>query len=158
MTKLTDALKSIREALEDGEAPDRAVQEAATEFGLNPILIERKWGEQHGKDPASWQQDFLKRRETIDALKVASIRIAQTKAAQVAEKWLIPAPRQHMVGRLFKLGRLEYAFAVFAADNPRWGIRAVRVMDGRLVNFSADRWDEIEPQLQQTIRMRRRAA
>lgn len=158
MSNLAEALLQLREALEEGQEPEAAAREAASDFGLNVVLLERKWVEQHHKDPASWQQDYQKRRESIEAMKAASVRVAQTKATELAAKWLIPAPRQHMVGRIFKLGRHEYAFAVFAADNPKWGIRAVRVLDGRIVNFSADRWKEIEAQLRQTIRVRRRAA
>ena len=156
MNNLGEALGQIRQALVEGEEPVRAVREAAMDFGLNPDLLLRKWGEQHGCTPEEWRERHTQNVLALNAGRAAAVRAASAKAREAAKKWLLPAPQTEMVGRLFRHGKQEYAFAVFAMDNPRWAIRAVRVQDGRLVNLPAEAWRAIEPQLRQTVRVRQR--
>ena len=156
MQNLGHALIDVRENLLRGETdPEDVLVEAAEEYRLNPELLRRKWIEQYGCGLDEWLERQTENQQALVEMSAGARQAAQRKARELAATWLIPAPRQSMIGRLFKIGRHEYAFAVFANDHPKWAIRAIRVLDGKLVNFRAERWKIVEPQIADPpVRMR----
>jgi hypothetical protein len=154
-SNLTEALAQLKEALSQAEEPGRAVREAASDYGLHPALVERKFTEATGKSPAAWQDEDKANKARAADMATQAVLNAQARARRLAhDRWRVQGIHADLAGKLFTLrdGR-QYAYVVYADDHPDWAIRAVRVQDGREVNFAKTYWVEIMEQIAPNARL-----
>lgn len=92
------AVKQVAEELVEGVAPERAVAHAAEDYALNPVLVARKFTEQHGTAPAAYMDEMAARAERAAnaskceaAKRAADQQTAREVRAAMAEFFATPA-------------------------------------------------------------------
>lgn len=130
--KIQDGIKSVIEALEDGETGEAAILEASDDWHLNPMLLARKFAEQHGCTPA----EFLSLRTSRGAAPVVagSSKTQRARAVELArdaaDNWNFSPEGEALVGRLFTFMKHDFALIAFDSRARSWNVKAIRVSDG----------------------------
>lgn len=155
MNNLIEALIQLRMALTEMEDPTGAVTEAATDYGLHPELVRRKFTEANGCAPDEWQRVHRANQERLASLRDASMQRAQDKARQIArDKWDVQGTAAELAGRVFKMGDKKYAWIVYCdSPNDKWAIRALDTDTHRVVTLHRNDWVEIMAQIAPDVRV-----
>lgn len=148
------ALQQIRQAMEEGDSPTAAIDEAATDYGFTPKLLRSRFTKSRGMPPEDYPE-WHKLHQTLDIQRRdEQLQMAIDHARGVAhDKWTVAGLAADIVGRVFVWRRHEYAWVGQSAANPAYAISAVRVDTCRVHNFPARCWVEIMAQIAPTIKI-----
>lgn len=135
-----DLLKDLIDATPASNKRDSLLGEAAAEFNVNPILLARMFAQSFG--------DVKAYTPPTPENKAATAKARFDKAMKVATKWGaqykgVPAA----FGKTFKYEREEYIFVVIQRNQPKWGLKGVRVSDATEHEFPSNTWEAITKQL-----------
>ena len=130
--KIFEGIKSVIEALEDGETGEAAIAEAADDWGLNPRLLARKFKEQHGCSPDEFLELRAGRREAAvaDGTSKAGRSRAVELALEASRDWSFNPEGEALIGRLFTFMKQDFALIAFDNRARTWNVKAIRVSDG----------------------------
>lgn len=138
MSNLIDALNDLQAMIEEGMDRQAALVQAAEDYGLNSILLRRKFEEQFGMTIESYVAPDL------DLVKKGTMIRANEIATAWANKYTSRSP---YFGKTFKMHGEEFMFVVVDAAQPKWGLKAVRVSDGNKMRFHVGVQREIAAQI-----------
>ena len=146
MENLQTALKQVREQVLAGVAFDEAVADAAEEFALNPKLIERKFGEQYGSVDALLA---LSGKQAELAVKTAASQEQAALAAAItwSTEFRLSDLGRQLVGKIFDFKGAKYVFVTINRNEPKWGLKAVRLSDCGRRKFPYQAWNAILDQV-----------
>ena len=151
---IADALSQVKDELRDGVPIDEAFAAAGEEFGLNPILLRRKFNESTGTEPAAWLAAIRATEKAALDSRDTSRRLVSDRARRLAsERWNVTNTALDLAGRIFSINGREYAWVAYVADRPDTAIRAIEVATHREVFFNRARGDEILQQIAPNVRL-----
>lgn len=138
MDNLIDALNDLQAMIEEGMNPQAALVQSAEDYGLNSILLRRKFEEQFG---ATIETYVAPNRELVK-------QGAMIRANEIATAWANKyTSRSPYFGKKFKMDGEEFLFVVVDAAQPKWGLKAVRISDGNKMRFHVRVQREIAAQI-----------
>ncbi len=146
---IQNAINDIKSDLLAGTDVDDAVQIAAMDYELNPVLVVRKFTEQTGVAPADFVVTNAARREATETGATASHADALKRAIKQAHNSVTafnfasdPLYRmavrlsEDAIGKTFTDKDVLYVFAGLRGGASRWPFSGVRVSDGETFRFT----------------------
>jgi hypothetical protein len=123
---IPDAVKELRDAIESEGFTAELVKEIARDYGLNPILLARKFEEQYGSEPAKYVKKTIDNpEEFIDKIVAATAE----KYSKNFTYWNLG--NKQFVGKRFTYLGQQYAFVAYVANQ----VHAVTIPDGKMVSI-----------------------
>lgn len=149
MSDLTDAIQQVKDALLVGDSATQAIADAAEDYKLVPAALLRRFEvANNGQSPEVWLAGHLSRQVASEKLAELSRQRAVEKAKILATgKWKLRGHLADLAGRVFAIGKHEYAYVVFGSDDPQSAIRCVSLETQRIQTFPASRMPEIAKQI-----------
>lgn len=149
MEKLPDAIKQVKESLMRGQSVQEAISEAAQDYDFAEPWLYRRFTVAHASvTPEEWIAGYQKRMKAAEDMAVASRQRAIDKAKELATvKWRAQGALAELAGRVFCVGKREYAYVVFGSDNPAFAVRAISLETGRIQTFPASKMPDIAKQI-----------
>ncbi len=146
---IQNAINEIKNYLTDGEDADDAVNMAAKDFDLNPVLVRRKFIEQMGYIPEDHLTKQMERQNVNEINEMASDAQALARAIKQARNSVtafnfVSDPRyrrnarlsEDAIGKTFTDKDELYVFAGLRGGASRWPFSGVRVSDGETFRFT----------------------
>jgi hypothetical protein len=128
--QINGAIKDLAEAILGGDTIDDALFDTAEEFGLNPVLLRRKFREQHGVEPEGFARRQAEVAARVEANRAAQMDAAQHTAREHARCYTGTDP---LLGRVFELDGEQFVYVNTShrgrTHASKVGIVAIRVSD-----------------------------
>lgn len=154
MSLLVEAIQQVKECLLAGETVQTSIQDSADDYKLSTEMLYRRFTiANNGQTPEAWLEGHKQRVLAAELLAVQSREKGMQKARELAlTKWRVQGQMAALAGRVFSIGKREYAYVVMGDDDPAYAIRSIDLETQRIVNFPRSRISEIvrqiAPQLQ----------